>query len=345
MIDVANLSVVWPDFQLHRVSLRVEPGEFFALLGPTGAGKTVILESIAGLVRPSAGSIRVGGRDVTGLPPERRKIGIVYQDYALFPHLTVLENIRFGLRYVTPAQQPDPSWVEGLIDLLGLGRILHRLPLNLSGGERQRTCLARALAVQPAVLLLDEPLSALDPRFRDELRYSLKQLHEQLGTTLLMVTHDFDEALYLAGRVGILRDGRLEQVGPTLEVFQRPATPFVASFVGMKNIFPGRRCGDRLEFAGLSCPFPTLPEKETGHVALRPEDIVMHRRGESAGTMVSVPGTIERIVPTGLWHECTVRCEDASFTAVLSRKAMLEGGFREGEAVCLGFESSALHVF
>jgi len=345
VIDVENLSVIWPDFQLRRVSLHVERGEFFALLGPTGAGKTVILEAIAGLVRPSDGTIRVAGRDVTNLPPERRKIGIVYQDYALFPHQTVLENIRFGLRYIPPAQQPSRSWIDGLIDLLDLGRILHRLPLNLSGGERQRTCLARALAVQPAILLLDEPLSALDPRFRDDLRYSLKQLHEQVGSTMLMVTHDFDEALYLAGRVGILRDGRMEQIGPTLDVFQRPATPFVASFVGMKNIFSGRRFEDRLEFAGLSCPFPALLERETDHVALRPEDIVMCRRGDCTGTMVSVPGTIERIVPAGLWHECTVRCEAVSFTAVVSRKAMVECGFREGEAVCLGFEPSALHVF
>lgn len=345
MIAVENLSVVWPEFQLREISLHIKRGEFFALLGPTGAGKTVVLESIAGLVRPTSGSIRVAGRDVTRLAPELRNIGIVYQDYALFPHLTVLENIRFGLRYVPPTDRPAPSWLDGLIDLLDLQRILHRLPLNLSGGEKQRASLARALAVQPTVLLLDEPLAALDPRFRDEIRHSLKQLHEQFDITLLMVTHDFDEARYLAGRIGVLCNGRLEQVGPAAEVFQRPATPFVAGFVGMKNIFPGRRCDDRLEFAGLSCPLPGEVVGNPDHVALRPEDIVLRHQASFAAPMVTCHGTIERIVPAGFWHECTVRCDAARFSAVLSRRAMVEGGFQEGDMVFLGFEPAALHAF
>jgi len=344
MITLENLSVVWPEFQLHDVSLQIDRGEFFALLGPTGSGKTVILESIAGLVRPTAGSIRVAGRDVTRLAPELRQIGIVYQDYSLFPHLTVLENIRFGLRYLAPAKRPSASWLDGLIELLDLRRILPRLPLNLSGGEKQRTSLARALAVQPAVLLLDEPLAALDPRFRDEIRYSLKQLHEQLDTTLLMVTHDFDEALYLAGRVGVLSNGRMEQVGPTAEVFRRPASPFVAAFVGMKNIFPGRLRDQQLEFAGLSCPLPERLVGDPGYVALRPEDIVLCRQGEFFSRLVVFSGVIERIVPCGLWHELTVRCQGTCFAVVLGRKELIEKGFREGESVSLGFDPADLHL-
>lgn len=344
MIALENLSVVWPEFELRDVSLKIDPGEFFALLGPTGSGKTVILESIAGLVRPTAGSIRVAGRDITRLAPERRQIGIVYQDYSLFPHLTVLENIRFGLRYLPPPRRQDRSWLDGLIDLLGLQRILHRLPLNLSGGEKQRTSLARALAVQPAVLLLDEPLSALDPRFRDEIRCSLKQLHEQLDTTLLMVTHNFDEALYLAGRVGVLSNGRLEQVGSTEEVFQRPATLFVAAFVGMKNIFPVQCRDDCLEFAGLRCPLPGRMGGEPSHVALRPEDIVMCRQGEFLPPMVAFSGIVERIVPSGLWYELTVRCSGTCFAVVLSRKEMIQKGFSEGADVCLGFDPLDLHI-
>jgi molybdate/tungstate transport system ATP-binding protein len=259
--------------------------------------------------------------------------------------LTVLENIRFGLRYVSPNERPAASWLEGLIDLLDLQRILHRFPLNLSGGEKQRTSLARALAVQPAVLLLDEPLAALDPRFRDEIRNSLKRLHEQLDITLLMVTHDFDEALYLAGRIGVLRNGRLEQVGPTVEVFKRPATPFVAEFVGMKNIFPCQRSGDSLEFAGISCPLPGRVAGYPGHVALRPEDIVVQRHAGFAAPMVSCHGNIERIVPAGYWHELVVRSNGTCFTAVLGRKAMVEGSFSERDDVCLGFDPTALHIF
>jgi molybdate/tungstate transport system ATP-binding protein len=343
MIALQNLSVTWPDFELRDVSLRIKRGEFFALLGPTGSGKTVLLESIAGLVHPAAGSIHVAGRDVTRLAPERRQIGIVYQDYSLFPHLTVLENIRFGLRYLPATNRAAQSWLDGLIDLLGLHRILHRLPLNLSGGEKQRTSLARALAVQPAVLLLDEPLAALDPRFRDEIRYSLKQLHEQLDTTLLMVTHNFDEALYLAGRVGILSNGRMEQVGFTEEVFQRPATPFVAAFVGMKNIFPVQCRADCLEFAGLRCLLPDRVDGEPGHVALRSEDIVLCRQGNFAPPIVSYPGVIERIVPAGHWHELAVSCQGVRLAVVLGRKEMIQKGFSEGEAVFLGFDPSDLH--
>jgi molybdate/tungstate transport system ATP-binding protein len=344
MIALQNLSVVWPEFELRDVSLQIDRGEFFALLGPTGSGKTVILESIAGLVRPTAGSLRVAGRDVTRLAPERRQIGIVYQDYSLFPHLTVLENIRFGLRYLPASKRPSQSWLDALIELLDLRRILHRHPLNLSGGEKQRTSLARALAVQPAVLLLDEPLAALDPRFRDEIRYSLKQLHEQLDTTLLMVTHDFDEALYLAGRVGVLSNGRMEQVGAAAEVFQRPATPFVAAFVGMKNIFPGRLRDENIEFAGLSCPLPGRVGDEPGHVALRPEDIVLSRQGEFAPRLVTFSGVIERIVPAGLWHELTVRCRGTCFAVVLGRREMIQKNFSEGESVSLGFDPADLHL-
>jgi len=344
MITLENLSVVWPEFELRDVSLRIDRGEFFALLGPTGSGKTVILESIAGLVRPTSGSIRVAGRDVTRLAPELRQIGIVYQDYSLFPHLTVLENIRFGLCYLPTTKMPTQSWLDGLIELLGLQKILQRLPLNLSGGEKQRTSLARALAVQPAVLLLDEPLAALDPRFRGEIRNSLKQLHEQLDTTLLMVTHDFDEALYLAGRVGILRNGRLAQVGPAEEVFQRPATLFVADFVGMKNIFPVQRRDDYLEFAGLKCSFPGRIEGGPSHVALRPEDIIMSRQEGASPPKVPFSGVVERIVPAGLWFELAVPCCGTCFTIVIGRKEMMQNSFREGETVNLRFDPSDLHL-
>jgi molybdate/tungstate transport system ATP-binding protein len=343
MIQLEQVTVALPGFTVQDISLQVAAGEFFALLGPTGAGKTVILEAIAGLVKVTHGQIRVDGKDLTHLPPERRRIGIVYQDYALFPHLTVMENIRFGLRYHGIAPAEGQQRIDHLIELLGLQRIVQRRPLHLSGGEKQRVCLARALSVNPQVLLLDEPLSALDPNFRDEIRRALKDLHRELGITFMMVTHDFNEALCLADRVGIIREGVMEQIGTTEEVFEQPATPFVANFVGMKNIFEGRFAGGLAEFGGLSCP---LPAKNNGrYLALRPEDIVLAKAQLNDVACQVFAGEIAKIVPLGFVHEICVRCQDAEFVTYLDRKNLFNSGFEVGDAVMLGFDPAAAHVF
>lgn len=345
MIELDKLTVKLPGFAVQDVSVRVAPGEFFALLGPTGSGKTVILESIAGLVHVTGGRIRVAGRDITRLPPEQRRIGIVYQDYALFPHLTVMDNIRYGLRYFDLDLQQARQRIDHLVDLLGLQRIVHRRPLHLSGGEKQRVCLARALSVNPSVLLLDEPLSALDPNFREEIRRVLKQLHGELGITFMMVTHDFNEALYLADRVGVVRHGRLEQVGTTEEIFLRPANPFVAEFVGMKNIFTASFGGDGVEFGGLSCPLPAITTQKEGVLALRPEDIVLQRGDGFGGDFVRYAGVIEQIVPAGLWHEVSVRCREVRFRTILDRKTLMTHRYAEGDEVFVGFQAEAVRVF
>jgi len=343
MIHLEQVTVALPGFTVQDISLRVAAGEFFALLGPTGAGKTVILEAIAGLVKVTHGQIHVDGKDLTHLPPERRRIGIVYQDYALFPHLTVMENIRFGLRYHGIAPAEGQQRIDHLIELLGLQRIVQRRPLHLSGGEKQRVCLARALSVNPQVLLLDEPLSALDPNFRDEIRRALKDLHRELGITFMMVTHDFNEALCLADRVGIIREGVMEQIGTTEEVFEQPATPFVANFVGMKNIFEGRFARGLAEFGGLSCP---LPSKDSGrYLALRPEDIVLAKVQLNDVACQVFAGEIAKIVPLGFVHEICVRCQDAEFVTYLDRKNLFKSGFEVGDAVMLGFDPAAAHVF
>lgn len=343
MIQLDALTIALPGFAVRDISLQVAAGEFFALIGPTGSGKTVLLEAIAGLVKVTQGQIRVDGRDLTRLPPERRRIGIVYQDYALFPHLTVMENIRFGLRYHGIDPMDGQQRIDHLIDLLGLQRIVQRLPLHLSGGEKQRACLARALSVKPQVLLLDEPLSALDPNFRDEIRRALKDLHRELGITFMMVTHDFNEALCLADRVGVIREGVMEQVGTTEEVFEQPATPFVANFVGMKNVFEGRFSDGFAEFGGLSCP---LPESNSGrYLALRPEDIVLAKVPLSEVDCQVFPGEIAKIVPLGFVHEISVRCQEAEFVTYLDRKNLFGGGFEVGDQVTLGFDPAAAHVF
>lgn len=344
MIVLDKLTVILPGFSVRDVSLHVSRGEFFALMGPTGAGKTVILESIAGLVRVTRGLIRVAGRNVTYMPPEKRRIGIVYQDFALFPHLTTRENICYGLRYFSNEDDQGRQRVDRLVEMLGLQRIIDRRPLHLSGGEKQRVCLARALSVNPSVLLLDEPLSALDPNFRQDIRRALKTLHEELAVTFIIVTHDYEEALYLADRVGIIRDGVMEQVGRTEDVFLKPATPFVAEFVGMKNIFPGQFENHDFEFSGLKCHLPDVVNPGARYLALRPEDIMLLRERRFAQDYISYRGTIEHIVPAGIWHEISVRCHDVRFKVYLDRKTLLERRFHEGEDIYLGFHQDAPHV-
>jgi len=251
MIKIESLRIELPGFVLKDVELSIQDGEFFTLLGPTGAGKTLVLEAIAGVAPITSGRIWVKGRDITHLPPEQRGIGIVYQDYALFPHLSVLENITYGLRYHKADPQASKKWVRALIEQLGLQRLAKRSVRYLSGGEKQRVSIARALAVNPSVLLLDEPLSALDPNFREDIRDVLKKLHQEVKITFLMVTHDFADMLFLGQRTAILNRGKIEQVGSVSDVFERPATPFVADFLGMKNVFPATFEGTRAIVDGL----------------------------------------------------------------------------------------------
>lgn len=345
MIELDQLSVTLPGFRLRDVSLCVAAGEFFVLLGPTGSGKTVILESIAGLVPVRKGLIRIEGQEVTHLPPENRRIGMVYQDNSLFPHLTVMDNICYGLRYLKQGLRQARQRVSHLVDLLGLQSIVKRRPLNLSGGEKQRVCLARALSTKPSVLLLDEPLSALDPNFREEIRNLLKKLHHELGITFLMVTHDFSEALTLADRIGVIQKGTMEQIGLPEEIFRHPANPFVAEFVGMKNFFPGCVSGDVFVFSGMSCPLaePGLSKKRL--LALRPEDIHLSRYDSFEPGYVQYRGFIEQILPAGLWYEIRVRCGEAAFRTVLDRKTLLIQQYREGDGVYLGFDTGAARLF
>ncbi|HYU31343.1 MAG TPA: ABC transporter ATP-binding protein [Thermoanaerobaculia bacterium] len=223
---------------VDAVSLDIRRGELFALLGPSGCGKTTLLRMIGGLEVPSAGTIRIGGVDVTRVPPHRRPAHMVFQQYALFPHLTVAENVAFGLRY--KADVPRATHAGKVAEALSLVRLTgleKRLPHQLSGGQRQRVALARALVLEPQVLLLDEPLAALDPQLREEVQVELKHLQRTLGITFLFVTHDREEALGLSDRVAVMRQGKVEQVGTPAEVFERPATRFAAEFLGAANFF------------------------------------------------------------------------------------------------------------
>ncbi|MFC7138358.1 ABC transporter ATP-binding protein [Halosimplex aquaticum] len=231
---------------LDGVSLDIAAGEFFTLVGPSGCGKTTTLRTIAGLETPTSGTVRFDGEDVSGVPTEDRDVGIVFQNYALFPHMSVRENVAYGLKFADPpgGKSVDERVTE-LLDLVDLSGMGDREPDQLSGGQQQRVALARALAPAPEILLLDEPMSALDARLRETLRRQVKRIQTELDVTTVYVTHDQEEALAISDRLAVMADGRVEQVGTPREVYERPATEFVASFVGENNLFRGELVGTR----------------------------------------------------------------------------------------------------
>jgi thiamine transport system ATP-binding protein len=229
---------------LADVDLDVGDGEFFTLVGPSGCGKTTTLRAVAGFETPTTGGIRFGDREMTGVPPEDRDVGIVFQSYALFPHMSVAENVAYGLRFRDPpGGQSADERVTDLLDLVDLAGTGDRDPDELSGGQQQRVALTRALAPEPQLLLLDEPMSALDARLRERLRQQVKRIQSELGITTLYVTHDQEEALAVSDRVAVMNAGRVEQVGTPQDVYRRPETRFVAEFVGENNVFEGRVVG------------------------------------------------------------------------------------------------------
>jgi putative spermidine/putrescine transport system ATP-binding protein len=233
------------------LTLGVEKGEFVSLLGPSGCGKTTTLQMIAGFVEPSGGSIRLEGRDLLAVKPARRGLGIVFQSYALFPHMTVAENVGFGLEMQGVAAPERIKRIGETLELVGLSAFAGRYPRQMSGGQQQRVALARALVIRPQILLLDEPLSNLDAKLREEMQIELRQIQRTVGTTTILVTHDQAEAMALSDRLVVMNHGRAEQIGPPHEAYERPATPFVASFLGRTNLVGGATVRpEKISFAG-----------------------------------------------------------------------------------------------
>jgi sulfate/thiosulfate transport system ATP-binding protein len=289
-IEVRGVTKTFGSFvAVNDVSLTVPTGDLVALLGPSGSGKTSLLRIIAGLERPDRGAILFGGEDATFRDVRRRRVGFVFQHYALFRHMSVFENVAFGLRVrprsVRPSEAEIEARVEHLLALVQLDWLADRYPSQLSGGQRQRVALARALAVEPQVLLLDEPFGSLDARVRQELRRWLRRLHDEIRVTSVFVTHDQEEALEVSDRVVVMNEGRVEQIGAPDEVFDRPATPFVMSFLGNVNVFRGRVESGRAVLGPLSVAFPehSAAASHPARGFARPHEIDVDRTAGDGG--------------------------------------------------------------
>ena len=304
-ISVKNIDKSFAEIRaVVDVSLHVREGEFFTLLGPSGCGKTTLLRIMAGLELPDAGRFILVGRDITSLPATKRQVNTVFQSYALFPHLSIFENVAFGLRSRKFPENEVISRVDPCLEMLGLHEMAGRYPHQLSGGQQQRVALARALVNEPEVLLLDEPMSALDARLRAQVQVELRRLQRKLGQTFILVTHDQSEALVVSDRIAVMRQGRLIQYGTPKEVYEQPNTRFVAEFLGAANLIQGNGANKGIEtqlgFFHLNCE----PKWNKGSVAIRPERIrIGAARPERNGVRAQIREAIYRGTNLDLWCE------------------------------------------
>ncbi|MEV7616638.1 ABC transporter ATP-binding protein [Streptomyces sp. NPDC089799] len=293
-------------YAVHDLELDIAPGEFFSLLGPSGCGKTTLLRMIGGFTDPTEGRVLLDGEDVTGLPPNKRNVNTVFQSYALFDHLSLADNVAFGLKRKGVPRPEIRERVAGMLDLVQLGHLADRRPPTLSGGQRQRVALARALVNRPQVLLLDEPLAALDLTLRRRMQVELKQIQREIGITFVFVTHDQDEALTMSDRVAVMNRGRIEQCGTPEDVYERPATTFTASFMGTSNLVPGTyRSGEVHLDQGPALPVGPragVPDGSRVNLSIRPEKIWL---SDFEPGMATITGTVRETVysgPTTTYH-------------------------------------------
>jgi putative spermidine/putrescine transport system ATP-binding protein len=345
---------------VDAVSLDVRAGELVTLLGPSGCGKTTTLRMVAGFVEPDAGEIRIGASDVTRLPPHKRDIGMVFQSYGLFPHMTVEDNVAYGLRMRRVPAAERRRRVEEALGLVQLPGLARRYPRQLSGGQQQRVALARAIVIRPSLLLLDEPLSNLDAKLREEMRWEVRRLQRQLDITTVFVTHDQEEALAISDRIVVMNAGRIEQVGAPSDIYRTPRTLFVARFIGESNLWEGvvgRRQAGGVRFvtaAGLDLLVEDaggVAEGERAVASVRPEAVAIARAGDAAAARFPnrLEGTVEDVSYVGASTAFRVRIGPE--LSVLVRRPNAEsdaeggpGAFAPGHPVALGWPSSAGRV-
>jgi spermidine/putrescine transport system ATP-binding protein len=322
-VELISLTKRFTEVAVDGISLDIASGEFFSLLGPSGCGKTTTLRLIAGFEQPTAGRVLLDGTDVTGIPPHKRNVNTVFQSYALFPFLNVFDNVAFGLRTRKLSKREIESRVNEALDLVKLTAFARRRPGQLSGGQQQRVALARALVLRPAVLLLDEPLGALDAKLRRALKVELKALQEQVGITFLYVTHDQEEALTMSDRLAVMRDGRIVQIGLPHEVYEEPADTYVADFLGISNLMevevvsrgPGPCCQAKLGESVLQVEQGGDGTADRAHAVIRPERIRVEQFGSPGPNRV--PAMVERLVYLGSTTQVFLRLAPGAELQVL----------------------------
>ena len=346
MIEIKNLSIALGKFFLKGINLLINDKEYFIILGPTGVGKTVLVECIAGLHKVK-GEIWIDRFNATRLTPEEREIGYVPQDYVLFPFLNAGDNIAFGLRQARYSKVEKRGRVKDLSELLGITHLLQRDTRSLSGGEKQRVAIARALAPSPQILLLDEPLSALDSETRTRLREELRRIHSVTQTTILHVTHSFDEAFLLGSQMAVMNDGQVLQVGEPSHVFRKPNTKFVADFLGVSNLFQGEAIikGDAsfVKVNGTSI-MSSVTKAGRVYVSIRPEDILVSLKPIESSARNSFEGSIENIVDVGTVIRITVNV-GVLFIVTITKRSFEDMRLEIGTRVYLTFKATAVHVF
>jgi len=345
-VELTDVSVTFDGVPaIESVSLSIAEGEFFTLVGPSGCGKTTTLRTVAGFETPDAGVVEISGRDVAGVPPEDRNVGVVFQNYALFPHMSVRENVAYGLRYRDPpGDVSDEERVTNLLELVDMAGMGDRDPEELSGGQQQRIALARALAPGPEVLLLDEPLSALDAQLRERLRVVIRDLQQELGITTIYVTHDQAEALAISDRVAVMHGGRVEQIGPPEDIYREPATRFVAEFIGDNNLLEGTVVSTNPPQVRLSAAdshqetiitvdsLPAASEHVT--LSIRPEDV---RLGDESAP-ITLSATVETVEFLGDTYRVHCRWNGQSLLVTYA------GDSAPAETVTLGIDPEDVAV-
>lgn len=352
MVELQDISKSFGNFTaLRNVTFEIKEGEFMTFLGPSGCGKTTCLRLISGFDTPTTGRVLIGGRDVTLDPPYRRDVNQVFQSYALFPHLTIFENIAFGLRMKKVPVSEIKRRVYRVVEMTALAQFVDRKPAQMSGGQRQRVALARAIVCEPKVLLLDEPLSALDAKLRAQMRVELKQLQKRLGITFIFVTHDQEEALTMSDRVAVINGGRVEQIGTVNEIYYRPATRFVATFIGESNIVEADVISNdhgrplcRLE-GGLQLRLKSGPQG-TGEkilLSLRPEKIRLYRT--DPGGENCFPGKISVEIFKGAVDDLTISVMGGlELGALIANDGQEELDFHEGETIFARIQPEDINV-